>query len=122
MSRTLTKQEAFNLAYRGLKSQGFKSSTILGTISCVYRHPDGLKCAVGHIMTDEEYRPNFDEHSGVTAATVARLLNWQIVDEPFQVDFLTRLQEVHDEAANPSDMVLRLEDFADSYNLEIPND
>ena len=50
----LTIQEAFNKAYLGVMQQGRASVNISGR-SCLYRGPDGAKCAVGFLIADEHY-------------------------------------------------------------------
>ncbi len=39
----------------------WKKSTRDGTAWCLYRHPDGLKCAVGCVMPDNMYDADMDE-------------------------------------------------------------
>lgn len=57
---------------------------------CKYRGPDGLKCAVGHILSDEEYSPEM-ENLGV-----------QLLAKVYEIDFgcdltlLSALQSAHD--------------------------
>lgn len=52
----MTLQEMFDAAARGIISQGGKSADAKG--ECLYRGPDGRKCAVGWLIADsvaEEY-------------------------------------------------------------------
>ena len=48
------KQEAFNKVWEGLKSQDFKKS-VGRHGQCVYRGPNGLKCAAGWLIDDADY-------------------------------------------------------------------
>jgi hypothetical protein len=56
-------QEIFNKGYLGLQSQGFKQSIEEGCSACAYKTASGLKCAVGHVIPDEEYYISFEGHS-----------------------------------------------------------
>lgn len=49
-------QDIFEFTTTELLKQG-KASMMseFGISSCLYRHPDGLKCAVGHLIDDEFY-------------------------------------------------------------------
>ena len=59
LPKTLTdKQEAFNAAWLGLKSQGFERSADGGL--CMYRGPNGLKCALGWCIPDYMYAPEME--------------------------------------------------------------
>lgn len=55
----MDKQEIFNKAIRALHAQPQKSyDEFTGT--CFYRGPEGIKCAIGHLIPDEEYNPKFE--------------------------------------------------------------
>jgi len=110
-----TRQEIFDLAWNGLKAQGFGKSRVPGKARCLYRGPDGLKCAIGHCIPDGNYRKKFDrgmELGGVLHAA-------RISDADY--DFARGLQEAHDFAAAPADMVARLCAFAVAHSLIIPS-
>lgn len=53
-----TRQTMFNTAVRGLAAQGRKSERAEG--ACLYRGPNGTKCAIGMLIADEDYRPVFE--------------------------------------------------------------
>lgn len=61
--------------YDGLKSQEFQRSMFVsprnGREMCAYRGTDGLKCAIGHIISDENYSPEM-EGNGVGDLLVFR--------------------------------------------------
>lgn len=64
---------------------------------CMYRGPEGRKCFVGALISDEDYRPSMDDGSkptGIEAmvSEYPHLPQW-MRDE---VEFLTKLQHVHD--------------------------
>lgn len=61
-----TAQEIFDQSVNGLRAQGCKS---ISDNKCTYRNrlsndgkpsPDSLKCAVGFLISDEEYHPNME--------------------------------------------------------------
>jgi hypothetical protein len=99
----MTNQEAFNRAVTWLLAQGKKSIRSSGTINvCLYRGPDGLRCAVGTLIPDAEYHPAME---GKRAAVVCGLAANQESLPPFLVApslvglnaaLLTSLQLIHD--------------------------
>lgn len=52
-----TKQEIFDIAARGVIGQ--RGFSVREDGLCQYRS-SGMKCAVGHMIPDEDYDPNFD--------------------------------------------------------------
>lgn len=92
-------QEAFNRAVAGVIKQGRPSVDAAGR--CLYRGPDGLRCAVGWLIPDELYEP---EMEGVNT-------NWLRVMWPRAMSacdnrFLVReLQEAHDWASMRGDFL-----------------
>ena len=112
LPKTLTdKQEAFNAAWLGLKSQGFELSVDINGI-CRYRGQNGLKCALGWCVPDDMYNPKIEGWG-------ARDLLLSICEQT-DVLFFDKLQICHDYAKDPSDMERRLRDLAKDYNLTIP--
>lgn len=59
MNYKYTNQEAFDIAVRGVLGQG-RASVDQEGYGCLYRGPNGLKCAAGWIVPDELYQPEFD--------------------------------------------------------------
>jgi hypothetical protein len=111
-----TRQEIFDLAYRGLAAQGFRRSHD-GT-GCLYRGPHGLRCAIGHCIPDDEWehrnleRVNNEEIGGIVSFSAG------IADE--DLDFAQGLQEAHDDGIHPSVMRHKLEAFAHQHGLTVP--
>lgn len=108
--RERTKQEIFDLAFNGLRAQGFRQSAEEG--GCLYRGPDGLKCAIGHCIADSDYRSHFEgerkdafEAAGVSGPLFA---------------FACELQRAHDLSHGPKNMEHQLRGFAEEHNLTIP--
>lgn len=56
-------QEIFDTVVAHLRKQGKKAMRFYEQTSreaCAYRSPEGLSCAFGCLMTDEEYKPSFE--------------------------------------------------------------
>ena len=60
----MTEQTAFNIVKNHLLTQMTKSmeENEFGDTQCLYRGPNGTKCAIGALITDEEYK-EITEHS-----------------------------------------------------------
>jgi hypothetical protein len=130
----MNRQEIFNQAYLGLKSQGFQKSTSIITGSCSYRGKQSRKCAIGHLILDEEYSSSYESLN--SSSLVTRCFDDKRYpklhsfferigldfDNPLDSMFLYGLQNVHDGAIvdDVEDMKKRLKEFADRYNLTIP--
>lgn len=133
------KQELFNIAWRGLKSQGFQQSVLRNedgtpkmytswtgeeTAICAYRDPQGRKCAVGWMIPDEKYSPDLENRlaSYETVRVAAGLVASNDWDEEPQ--FARQLQHVHDSKSSntPEKMEARLRLFAATRDLDIPQD
>ena len=125
-----TKQETFNVVYLALKKQG--SKCVIDNLDgcgqvCVYRGPNGMKCAAGHLIPDNLYKPEFEEEGGQSVTTVdsgnrpvnevSKIINALGHD----LYLVSRLQSAHDGCGNDSrNMLQRLENVADQFNLEVP--
>lgn len=118
----MTPQEIFDKAVDGMLKQGEQSYD--RDQGCVYRHPSGLKCAVGHLISDDIYDPEMDNRVGSTSireivVAFPVLPHWMRDN----VDLLTELQEVHDSnrswaADGPTlDMRSELRDVAALHGL-----
>lgn len=88
-------QTIFDIAARHLLTQKAKSRGTYRdgcTDGCLYRGPNGLMCAVGPFIAEEEYQPTLE---GSNAFDVCEILNPNI-DFTRQY-LLKRLQQIHDE-------------------------
>ncbi len=113
----MNKQEAFNKAYLGLKSQGFQKSLYDGVEGiCAYRGKLGLKCAVGHIISDEEYRVEYDDWALGVTDVISRCPSLA----GLAVHFLIDIQRAHDRSAISKNMEEMLHDVAVKYALTVP--
>lgn len=93
-----TKQELFDIIVAHLRKQGRKSiannaKTIETT--CLYRGPDGTKCAIGCLIPDELYKPIMETKS--MAYIVCYIENAELANElATHQCILSPLQKIHD--------------------------
>lgn len=115
----MDKQEIFDKVFLGLKSQNFQLSFAEGQ-GCRYRGPNGLKCAIGHLISDEEYDPNMETHT--VRELKYCLLN--LIQGEEMLEFLADLQCIHDNCLYRDDgdrsMEQELRSFALENNLSVP--
>ena len=128
----MNRQEVFNKAVKGLAAQGFQSSRNKDK-TCRYRGPEGLKCAVGHLIPDEvDCTPlegdsvyfrgvidllntlGYNVEAGVTYLNASGSVCYEHTPD---VRFLFDLQKAHDNACNAESMKDCLTAFAQKYNL-----
>ncbi len=89
-----TTQEVFDQVARHLLTQNQKS---MGSDRCLYRGPNGLKCAAGCLIGDDEYDPLFDSlTSSLTSTGWGSLVNNNLVPKDHQ-ELIVELQQVHDQ-------------------------
>jgi hypothetical protein len=89
----MTPQEIFDTVALHLIAQGYQAEGVGG--DCMYRAPDGSKCAVGCLITDEEYVPSME-----MVAFGGRGIERQIAWPPrllVHKRLLQELQQVHDQ-------------------------
>lgn len=121
----MSQQELFDKAVEGLASQGFKRSmTDLG--KCAYRGENNMKCAIGHLVTDEQLLSVAKTHVGLHKSSSSETFNgfWvgfgAFAFSPIlghDRSFLDALQAAHDMGHKANDMIERLRDFAREYRL-----
>lgn len=123
----MTLQEMFNKAYLGLAGQKFERSANKQG-SCLYRSPDGKKCAVGHLISDEHYASHlesksvfsWDVNQALTASGVD-LIDRGIADVTSEAEqVLNECQQCHDNSVSPEDMQQLLQKVAAAHNLTVP--
>lgn len=114
--------------YDGLKAQGFKQS--LGETGCSYRGADGLKCAIGHVIADEDYNPEMEKKGIASYAIFCKTPFKKFFDlesdfrkaldeEDTVATFLYKLQSVHDVNHIPDQMQERFIKTCKKYNISI---
>lgn len=95
-------QEIFDAVSKHLFNQGRRSMRLTsrrGMFFCAYRGNNGLKCAVGALISDEIYNPDMDIGYGNDIFSIIRLFN--LPDWFRRNDLLLKdLQNVHDNEFN----------------------
>jgi hypothetical protein len=111
---TLTRQEIFDKVATHLLTQGRRSMNEAG-ISCAYRGEDGLKCAIGVLIPDDQYKPSFEGYSvdgGFHGETILNAANVAWDDRHFAGE----LQGIHDKV-RPEDWARELHLVAAKFHL-----
>lgn len=114
-------QEIFDTVWHAMKAQGRQS--LNGSGSCVYHGEDGEKCAVGCLITDEEYKVEMeyglDGYSAVSDLKAVGLLPGRLVPH---LELLEDLQSAHDKAVRYfwPQFSEGAESVAHKHNLIIP--
>jgi len=103
----MTNQEAFDKMVAHLRKQGRKSEH---RGACRYRTKDGLMCAVGCLLTDEEYK------RGMEGMGVEHMQHRYEVLQDLDPPFLAEMQDTHD-AYDPTDWEARFASTAVTYGL-----
>lgn len=116
----MTEQEIFDTVTKhlsGMKKQSLRAGMFYEL--CAYRDLEGNKCAVGCLITDDEYTPEMDETGDVSALCEEGLLPERLIPH---IDLLSSLQDVHDREVNWVDnregMVFDLKEIASEYKLD----
>lgn len=118
----MDKQEIFNIVVRGLRSQGWRRSTNEKYIDCgngsgcVYRSPEGLKCAFGHLISNKDYDSKME---GMSAMVLISNYNKFEKYLPY-INFISDLQKQHDRHSSPEEMEEVFKLLAKNNNLTWP--
>lgn len=97
-------QEVFDHVATHLIQQTSRSESEDG---CRYRGPDGLKCAAGCLISDEEYSEDFEEKGWISLVANSKV-------PAVHKDLIYKLQDLHDwDAPNlwKQKLVLLAQDF-----------
>ena len=92
-----TMQEAFEIMCKHIFEQGVQSTNGKsgGDCYCLYRGPNGLKCVIGALIPDSEYKPEYDIKIGMS---VDYLYSEGITClSGLRLDFLEEMQSIHDD-------------------------
>lgn len=108
----MTNQEAFDTMVRHLRRQGCRSQDEAHQ-TCLYRGPNGLKCAVGALIPDEEYMKEWDEKGVRVERLGCRAL------DGLNFDMLAFMQFTHDHISI-TQWEYRFVEAATRYGLTIP--
>lgn len=85
-------KDAFRIVKQHLMAQGARSTFVSsnsGASICAYRGEQGLMCAIGALIPDEEYSKNYETviAAGLRVSTLDGL----------DINFISRLQTIHDQ-------------------------
>jgi hypothetical protein len=88
-------QQVFDYVLEKLREQGCQSKY---ADRCLYRGPNGLKCAAGHLIPDDEYDEKMEDGllNGPDSVFNNSLVNSYFLQKGVNIDLLARLQSVHD--------------------------
>ena len=126
MSNLLNKQQVFDKVAAHLLAQGITSSKgheVGGT--CLYRGPNGTKCAVGCLIPDDLYSPNMEGKSVPGSVSpdfpdldsmLGRVLTQIVEQDTFPL--LAALQVLHD-TIKPEFWDVELRNSAIKFNLTV---
>ncbi|TPJ51751.1 MULTISPECIES: hypothetical protein [unclassified Mesorhizobium] len=115
-------QTQFDTIYRGLAAQGWERSYDEEHTMCLYRdRPNGRKCAIGHLIADEDYTVDMDAFD--TSSGCFTLVNFHQRDLLMDMtsDEFQLLQQAHDNNEYPAEMKAAFEDIALDLGLVIPS-
>lgn len=122
VAASFTAQEVFNISVRGLAAQGWMQSVgsaVTNAGSCVYASSSlGRRCAVGHLLTDEEAA--FADRRGIAVDSVMSLLPEVRARLGEHARLLRHLQRAHDSAITNVEMRGSFERAAHFFGLEWP--
>lgn len=87
-------QEIFDTVTRHLAKQGRRAvvKTEYGDLRCVYRAPDGSKCAAGALLPDDSYDPEMEGAASRMLPGRFNVPGWFVTN----TDLIQRLQDAHD--------------------------
>ncbi len=108
----MTNQEAFETMVRHLRRQG-KRSVRIGAYTCLYRGPNGLRCAVGCLIPDDQYKRSLE---GKAASCIANKVPALSDIGP---GLLSEMQSVHDDL-DVSQWEEGFKDVAQVFSLTLP--
>ncbi len=112
----LSRQEIFDKVWDWFVTEGNPRS-VGPDGECLYRGPDGARCAAGVLIPDELYKGKLES---VGVYGLPRELLRAIGVEDKDVGFLRALQWAHDEAWDRGSMEKRLQVFAIEEELNTP--
>lgn len=104
-----TLQEIFDIVALHLMTQKEKSRN---AFLCMYRSPDGLKCAAGALIKDEEYTEDLEENGWHSLVADGRAPEAHAAE-------IRKLQLIHDMSCS-NEWEDELIAFGRAYNLTLP--
>ena len=98
MHKLPSAQEVFDIVVNHLFTQGRPAYD--GVQGCMYRAPDGLRCAVGVLIPDDLYDPEFETNS--SDKVIHDLFKSGLADWREHEKLLLALQDTHDNSLRTS--------------------
>jgi hypothetical protein len=110
-----TAQETFDHICKSIIAQG-KQSYDPDAGDCRYRGPNGLKCAAGFCITDEEYLPSMEGHGVHSPNVEYALRDWNL-------PVILAMQRIHDFPAHDyiEHFKVGAKGVARMYSLTVPD-
>ena len=116
----MNNQQAFEGMIAGMRRQGWERSVVVqknGISSCQYRGEKGLRCAVGHLISDDTYKAGMElDCLHVVYDSIPEL-------DGVSIDLLQGMQVLHDrvllqlEKDSSVDIVRKLDNIAKVFDL-----
>lgn len=110
-------QELFDTIYLGLQAQGWQRSFDAQRDLCMYRGPEGRKCAIGQAIPDDEYDRAMDDD--VVGVFNCDDFHRQDMFLNLTKDQFNELQWAHDNN-EPDGMRAAFVNIAGKYGLKVP--
>ena len=114
----MTPQAIFSKAYRGLRKQRFKRAVCPNTTRCVWRDPEGNRCAVGHLIPKKIL--DKDQRTDKTVPGSAGRASMLVPGLSEHFALLGALQNAHDDQRAGETMEERLRAVAKRFGLKVP--
>lgn len=117
----MNNQEIFDRVYKHMLTQGRRSLLNHTNGTCAYRSNDGLKCAVGCLIDDENYHYGLERYAAHSVVVRLALAKSGVdnIHEGNTLELLMALQNVHD-MADPIAWESRLKALATAFGLTVP--
>lgn len=111
-------QRIYDKVLRHLVKQG-KVSVDRKSGQCKYRGPNGTSCAVGCLISDEEYFKGLDNQSNNFNNNITDVaVYFGLKIKKSKLTFLEDLQEMHDYSFFTEDLIKRSNEVAKRYKLK----
>lgn len=116
----ITNQQVLNTVVTNLRKQGERSFDIdfEGREVCLYRGPNGVKCAAGHLMPDKLYDKSWERQA------ICDLIHDYTYEELFgddveDITLVEELQNIHD-SYDVEEWEEYWKELADKWELVLP--
>ena len=114
---TMSMKQIHTKVSKHLLQQGKRSEDGQGAgNSCMYRSSDGLMCAVGCLISDDEYHSGIEGHDVDNYEVRSVLVDALGADWDRKLDLLSRLQFIHDQVP-VENWAIKLEGLKKDYKF-----